>query len=34
VSAIIGASVGAIVGLLEVVLAHELRERDPAEADP
>jgi hypothetical protein len=30
VSAAIGATVGAAVGLLEVVLAHELREREPA----
>jgi hypothetical protein len=29
VSAAIGATIGAAVGLLEVVLAHELRERDP-----
>jgi hypothetical protein len=31
VSAIVGATVGSIVGLTEVVLAHELREREPAE---
>ena len=29
VSAVIGAAVGSIVGLLEVVLAHEFRARDP-----
>jgi hypothetical protein len=32
VSAAIGATVGAAVGLLEVVLAHELREHDPVSA--
>ena len=34
VSAAIGATIGAAVGLLEVVLAHELRERDPAVEGP
>ena len=29
VNAVIGAAVGSIVGLLEVVLAHEFRARDP-----
>ena len=32
VSACIGATVGSVVGLLEVVLAHELREPEPAAA--
>jgi hypothetical protein len=32
VSAVIGATIGAAVGLLEVVLAHELRTRDPLRA--
>jgi hypothetical protein len=34
VSAAIGATIGAAVGLLEVVLAHELRERDPTVERP
>jgi hypothetical protein len=33
VSAFIGATVGSAVGLLEVVLAHELREREPRVLD-
>jgi hypothetical protein len=34
VSAVIGATVGSAVGLLEVVLAHELREREALVPSP
>jgi hypothetical protein len=34
VSAFLGATVGAAVGLLEVALAHELRARDPLRREP
>jgi hypothetical protein len=34
VSALLGATVGAAVGLLEVALAHELRARDPLRPEP